>query len=99
MPDFWGPGLDAELAYRHERLFTALRHTPYGDTHDQRGGDHDDLLAATTITSTGASVTTARASALTPAPFPSGAQRTPRPRMSAARGWLLRGSGAWHVAR
>ena len=32
MADFWGPGLDAELAYRHERLFTALRHTPYGDT-------------------------------------------------------------------
>ena len=48
MADFWGPGLDAELAYRHERLFTALRHTPYGDTHDQRGGEHDDLLAATT---------------------------------------------------
>ena len=48
MADFWGPALDAELAYRHERLFTALRHTPYGDTHDQRGGEHDDLLAATT---------------------------------------------------
>ena len=48
MADFWGPGLDAELAYRHERLFTALRHTPYGDTHDQRGGEHDDLVAATT---------------------------------------------------
>ena len=47
MADFWGPGLDAELAYRHERLFTALRHTPYGDTHDARGGDDDDLLAAT----------------------------------------------------
>ena len=43
MADFWGPGLDAELAYRHERLFTALRRTPYGDAHDQRGGEHDDL--------------------------------------------------------
>ena len=37
MADFWGPGLntgpDADLAYRHERLFTAPRRScvsPYG---------------------------------------------------------------------
>ena len=36
MADFWGPALDAELAYRHERLFTALRGIPYG-TRTPRG--------------------------------------------------------------
>ena len=99
MADFWGPGLDAELAYRHERLFTALRHTPYGDTHDQRGGEHDDLIAATTLTPEGASASSSPASTLTPAPLPSGALQPPHRRMRAARGWLLRGSESWHVAR
>ena len=95
MADFWGPGLDAELAYRHERLFTALRHTPYGDTHDQRGGEHDDLLAATTHEP-------GSASALAATARPDGSLRPVQPThplVSAARGWLLRGSETWHVAR
>jgi len=89
MADFWGPGLDAELAYRHERLFTALRHVPYGDTHDQRGGEHDDLVAATTHEPGSAHVAAATADRTQPA----------RPKVSAARGWRLRGSESWHVAR
>lgn len=88
MADFWGPGLDAELAYRHERLFTALRHTPYGDTHDQRGGEHDDLLAATTHEPGSAHA----AAAARP-------DEHEHPVVSAARGWLLRGSESWHAAR
>lgn len=95
MADFWGPGLDAELAYRHERLFTALRHTPYGDTHDQRGGEHDDLLAATTHEPGSAHVAAAAA-------VPSGPATPARParqKVSAQRGWLLRGSESWHAAR
>ena len=95
MADFWGPGLDAELAYRHERLFTALRATPYGDTHDSRGGDHDDLVAATTHEP-------GSASALAASARPDGSLRPvgpAHPLATAARGWLLRGSGAWHVAR
>ena len=92
MADFWGPGLDAELAYRHERLFTALRHTPYGDTHDQRGGEHDDLVAATTHEPGSAHVPAASTAAeLAPQPA--------RHKTGAARGWLLRGSETWHVAR
>ncbi|KQY23093.1 hypothetical protein ASD16_10950 [Cellulomonas sp. Root485] len=92
MADFWGPGLDAELAYRHERLFTALRHTPYGDTHDQRGGEHDDLLAATTHEPGSAHVAAA-------APAPAAPEKATRPKVSAPRGWLLRGSETWHAAR
>jgi hypothetical protein len=97
MADFWGPGLDAELAYRHERLFTALRHAPYGDTRDQRGGEHDDLLAATTHEAGSAHVAAATAAPV-PAPVPA-RQQPARPKVSAARGWLLRGSEPWHVAR
>ena len=92
MADFWGPGLDAELAYRHERLFTALRHTPYGDAHDQRGGEHDDLLAATTHEPGSAHVAAAAAR-------PAAPEQATRPMVSAARGWLLRGSETWHAAR
>ena len=93
MADFWGPGLDAELAYRHERLFTALRHTPYGDTHYQRGGEHDDLLAATTHEPGSAHVAAATSTA------PAAAVQPARPKVSAQRGWLLRGSESWHAAR
>ena len=92
MADFWGPGLDAELAYRHERLFTALRHTPYGDTHDQRGGEHDDLLAATTHEPGSAHVAAAAAA-------PPASAQPARAKVSASRGWLLRGSETWHAAR
>ena len=92
MADFWGPGLDAELAYRHERLFTALRHTPYGDTHDQRGGEHDDLLAATTHEPGSAHVAAAATAQTAP-------QLPVRPKVSARRGWLLPGSETWHAAR
>ncbi|MBO3085084.1 hypothetical protein [Cellulomonas fengjieae] len=35
MADFWGPALDAELAYRHERLFTALRRIPPAEELDE----------------------------------------------------------------
>ena len=96
MPDLWGPGLDAELAYRHERLFTALRRTPYGDAHDQRGGARDDLLA------TIAEPAAAPAAELPGATRPDGTsvpEKSGHHRMSAARGWLLRGSESWHVAR
>jgi len=107
MADFWGPGLDAELAYRHERLFTALRNTPYGNTHDQRGGEHDDLLAATahdrgTATTTASEPAAAPATAFPSATRPDGTsvpEKSGHHRMSAARGWLLRGSESWHVAR
>ena len=93
MADFWGPGLDAELAYRHERLFTALRHTPYGDTRDKRGGEHDDLLAATTHEPGSAHVAAA-------ADVPAAPQQPPaRQKVSARRGWLLPGSETWHAAR
>ncbi|GEK22486.1 hypothetical protein [Cellulomonas xylanilytica] len=94
MADFWGPGLDAELAYRHERLFTALRHAPYGDTRDPRGGEHDDLLEATTH-EPGSAHAVAATTAASSAP----AERPARERVSAARGWLLRGSETWHAAR
>ena len=93
MADFWGPGPDAELAYRHERLFTALRNTPYGNTHDQRGGEHDDLLSATTHEPGSAHHAAAVEAAAPSLPEPT------RTRMSAPRGWLLRGSESWHVAR
>jgi len=69
MADFWGPALDAELAYRHERLFTALRAIPDAKT--------DDLADERPVTGT----------------------QSAHERRSAARGWLLRGSGAWHAAR
>ena len=74
MADFWGPALDAELAYRHERLFTALRGIP-----------------ATTSA-------TARARASAP-PTPPPRPASPHGSLSAARGWLLRGSETWHAAR
>ena len=86
MADFWGPGLDAELAYRHERLFTALRRVPYGDTHDRHGEDHDDLLAATT-------------GEPAPAHDAAAAAASQLPKVSARRGWLLPGSETWHAAR
>jgi hypothetical protein len=95
MADFWGPGLDAELAYRHERLFTALRHTPYGDTRDQRGGEHDDLLTATTHEPGSAHVAAAAAAPAAPA----APAQPARSKVSASRGWLLRGSETWHAAR
>ncbi|WP_421735997.1 hypothetical protein [Cellulomonas sp.] len=78
MADFWGPALDAELAYRHERLFTALRGIP----EREEIADQGEALAAT-----------AR---------PDGSLRPVQPAhplVSAARGWLLRGSETWHVAR
>jgi len=78
MADFWGPALDAELAYRHERLFTALRGIPERED----GADETTALAAT-----------AR---------PDGSLRPVQPAhplVSAARGWLLRGSETWHAAR
>ena len=78
MADFWGPALDAELAYRHERLFTALRGIPERED----GADESTGLAAT-----------AR---------PDGSLRPVQPAhplVSAARGWLLRGSETWHAAR
>jgi hypothetical protein len=78
MADFWGPALDAELAYRHERLFTALRGIPERED----GADEGDTLLAT-----------AR---------PDGSLRPVQPThplVSAARGWLLRGSETWHAAR
>ena len=78
MADFWGPALDAELAYRHERLFTALRGIP----EREESADQGEALAAT-----------AR---------PDGSLRPVQPAhplVSAARGWLLRGSETWHVAR
>ena len=78
MADFWGPALDAELAYRHERLFTALRGIPERED----GADEGDALAAT-----------AR---------PDGSLRPVQPAhplVSAARGWLLRGSETWYAAR
>lgn len=81
MADFWGPALDAELAYRHERLFTALRGIPVGDDHDT-----EDSGAT-------APAATAR---------PDGSLRPVQPAhplVSAARGWLLRGSETWHAAR
>ena len=93
MADFWGPGLntgpDADLAYRHERLFTALRRIPYGDTHDRHGEDHDDLLAATTGEPASAHDAAAGAAPQLPA----------LPKVSARRGWLLPGSETWHAAR
>ena len=84
MADFWGPGLDAELAYRHERLFTALRGIP------ERDATHEAFAVAEPTEGLEA---TAR---------PDGSLRPVRPAhplATAARGWLLRGSGAWHVAR
>ena len=83
MADFWGPALDAELAYRHERLFTALRGIP------ERDAAHEPFAVEPTV-GLGA---TAR---------PDGSLRPvgpAHPLATAARGWLLRGSGAWHVAR
>ena len=84
MADFWGPALDAELAYRHERLFTALRGIPVGDEIHEAHAVQEDPADLTAITR------------------PDGSLRPVRPAhplASAARGWLLRGSGAWHVAR
>jgi hypothetical protein len=69
MADFWGPALDAELAYRHERLFTALRAIPAAETPE------------------------------TDARSDSSPQPAHHPLVSAARGWLLRGSETWHAAR
>jgi hypothetical protein len=86
MADFWGPALDAELAYRHERLFTALRGIPERDGH----------AASEAPAAEGASVALA-ATAGPDAPVRPAAPA--HPRAAAARGWLLRGSGAWHVAR
>ncbi|MEZ0446698.1 hypothetical protein [Cellulomonas sp. ICMP 17802] len=84
MADFWGPAFDAELAYRHERLFTALRAVPAAD---------DEHAVRPVATAPEGLTATAR---------PDGSLRPVRPThplVSAARGWLLRGSGAWHVAR
>ncbi len=82
MADFWGPALDAELAYRHERLFTALRGIPAADQDGARAELGADEPSAATR--------------------PDGSLRPVQPAhplVSAARGWLLRGSGSWHVAR
>lgn len=82
MADFWGPALDAELAYRHERLFTALRGIPAAEDSDSRtqsGADESPVTAG---------------------PDDSLRPVTPtHPLVSAARGWLLRGSETWHAAR
>ena len=68
MAEFWGTALDGELAYRHDRMTTALQRP-------QRPDRIDGTLR------------------------PVKPAQTAHPRISAARGWLLRGSGAWHVAR
>ena len=84
MADFWGPALDAELAYRHERLFTALRGIPERDEPRTRRSPSQP------------------AEGLDATARPDGSLRPVRPAhplATAARGWLLRGSGAWHVAR
>lgn len=68
MAEFWGTALDGELAYRHDRMTTALRRPKKSD----------------------------------PVVRPDGRLRPVQPAhplFSAVRGWLLRGSGAWHVAR
>ncbi len=65
MAEFWGTALDGELAYRRDRMSTALQNP-------RRSGR---------------------------AARPGGSARAAHPRMRAARGWLLRASGAWHVAR
>ena len=69
MAEFWGTALDGELAYRHERMTTALRRPRTPD-------------AARAVTRSDGRL-----------------RRPAHPLLSAARGWLLRGSGAWHVAR
>ena len=68
MAEFWGTALDGELAYRHERMSTALRRSPEQDRMVRDDG---------------------RLRPVQPA----------HPLISATRGWVLRGSGAWHVAR
>ncbi|WP_426594210.1 hypothetical protein ACPPVS_01555 [Cellulomonas sp. McL0617] len=68
MAEFWGTALDGELAYRRDRMSTALRRP----TRDARVVRPDGRLRPV---------------------------RPTHPLISAARGWLLRGSGAWHVAR
>jgi hypothetical protein len=86
MADFWGPALDAELAYRHERLFTALRGIP------ERDGEAAHEAHAVAEPTEGLVATTRPDGSLRPV-------RPAHPLATAARGWLLRGSGAWHVAR
>ncbi|NUU18808.1 hypothetical protein HP550_16265 [Cellulomonas humilata] len=88
MPDFWGPGLDAELAYRHERLFTALRGIP----NPSERGDDDHALTATARPDDALAATARPDGSLRPV-------HPAHPLVSAARGWLLRGSETWHVAR
>ncbi|RHA43153.1 hypothetical protein [Cellulomonas rhizosphaerae] len=66
MSEIWGPGLDAELAYRREVLRADL-----ADTRARRGARRQ-------------------------AKHPDGHRHASA---AAARRWLLRGSGAWHVAR
>lgn len=89
MADFWGPAFDAELAYRHERLFTALRGIPADDEH---AGHHEHDVQAITRELGSVAVAARPDGSLRPV-------RLAHPLATAARGWLLRGSGAWHVAR
>lgn len=72
----WGPALDAELAYRHERVVTLLRGVGLPRTQDET---NPERAFARRSARAGHSARTTRG--------------------AAARGWLLRGSGAWHVAR
>ena len=86
MADFWGPALDAELAYRHDRLFTALRGIP------ERDGAAAHEAHAVAEPTEGLEATARPDGSLRPV-------GPAHPLATAARGWLLRGSGAWHVAR
>lgn len=72
----WGPALDAEVAYRHERVVELLR----GASAPRTTGPVNPERHAR------------RASAGRPV-------REVGARRAALRGWLLRGSEAWHVAR
>jgi hypothetical protein len=65
MNEIWGPGLDAELAYRRESLRADL-----AGTRARRVARRGRRAAGGRGTAT-----------------------------AAGRRWLLRGSGAWHVAR
>lgn len=76
MTTSWGPGLDAEVAYRHERVVTLLRGAGVPRTDEPTNPERAYAR---------------RAAAVTP--------RTIGGRRAAVRGWLLRGSGAWHAAR
>ena len=68
MAEFWGTARDGELAYRHDRMTTALQRPRKADPVVRSDGRLRSVPTA-------------------------------HPLISAVRGWVLRGSGAWHVAR